>query len=76
MLPVVLVTPTHHINGADVMLLDGCHVLSVAANGQDATMHARVQRLHAPYSSSSSSSSSSVMPRQAIAQLLRFHYKQ
>jgi hypothetical protein len=53
------VSPTHHINGADVMLLDGCHVLSVAANGEDATVNARVQRLHTSCNSSSSSSSSS-----------------
>jgi hypothetical protein len=37
---------THQVNGLDVVLLDCLHVCGVAADRQDAAMHARVQRLH------------------------------
>ena len=35
----------NNINGRNVVLINGCHVLLVIPLGQDATMHSRVQCL-------------------------------
>lgn len=36
---------SHQVDGLDVVLLDCIHVCGVAADGQDTTVHTRVQRL-------------------------------
>ena len=41
----------HQVDGLDVVACNGVHVRLVVADGEDAAMHRRVQRLHTPCNS-------------------------